>query len=167
MSMIRPEAGADHASVHELNVAAFDGTVEARLVDMLRDQARPVVSLVAEDDGVVVGHIMFSPVSLPGFARLMMGLAPMAVTPSRQRRGIGSALVKAGLQRSRELGAVAAVVLGHPDFYPRFGFVSAARFGLQCEYDVPLEAFTALELEANALLGAAGKVSYHPVFGNL
>lgn len=164
---IRPEAPSDHAAVHDLNVAAFGREAEARLVAMLREQARPLVSLVAEEGGAVVGHIMFSPVSLHGFAGLMMGLAPMAVAPARQRQGIGSALARTGLERCRELGAAAVVVLGHPDFYPRFGFLPAARFGLACEYDVPAEAFMALELEPHALRGASGTVSYHPAFAGL
>jgi GNAT superfamily N-acetyltransferase len=92
-SDVRPEAPADHTGVYELNVAAFGSTVEARLVGMLHEQARPVVSLVAEEDGALAGHIMFTPVSLHGFERLMMGLAPMAVAPARQRRGIGSAFL--------------------------------------------------------------------------
>ena len=97
----------------------------------------------------------------------MMGLAPMAVAPARQRGGIGSALVRAGLERCREMGAAAVVVLGHPDFYPRFGFLPAARLGLSCEYDVPAEAFMAMELEPNGLRGAAGIVSYHPAFAGV
>jgi putative acetyltransferase len=164
---LRPEAPADPAAVHEINVAAFGGEAEARLVDMLRQQARPFVSLVAEEGGTLVGHIMFSPVSLNGFAGLMMGLAPMAVAPARQRRGIGSALVRAGLEYCREIGAAAIVVLGHPDFYPRLGFVPAARFGLACEYDVPAEAFRVMELVPGALRDAAGTVSYHPAFAGL
>jgi putative acetyltransferase len=164
---IRPEAPSDHAAVHDINVAAFGREAEARLVAMLREQARPLVSLVAEDAGTTVGHIMFSPVSLGGFARLLMGLAPMAVAPARQRRGIGSALVRAGLERCREIGAAAVVVLGHPDFYPRFGFRPVARFGLSCAYDVPAEAFVAIELEPDGLSGAAGTVSYHPAFAGV
>ena len=113
---LRPEGQADQAAVNDINVAAFGREAEARLVAMLREQARPLVSLVAEDAGAVIGHIMFSPVSLGGFARLMMGLAPMAVAPAHERRGIGSALVRAGLERCREIGAAAVVVLGHPDF---------------------------------------------------
>lgn len=153
--------------MHEINVAAFGGTAEARLVDMLREQARPIVSLVAEENGAVVGHVMFTPVSLHGFHELMLGLAPMAVAPSQQRRGIGSELVKAGLERCKELGAVAVVVLGHPDFYPRFGFASAARFGLACEYEVPAEAFMAMELKEHSLRGASGTVAYHAAFSSL
>jgi putative acetyltransferase len=130
---IRPEVPSDYAAVHDLNVAAFGGDTEARLVAMLREQARPLVSLVAEESGTLVGHIMFSPLSLQGFAGLMMGLGPMAVAPTRQRQGVGSALVRAGLERCREIGAGAVVVLGHPDYYPKFGFLPAARFGLTCE----------------------------------
>jgi putative acetyltransferase len=137
------------------------------LVALLREQARPLVSLVAEENGTPVGHIMFSPVLLQGFTELMMGLAPMAVRPARQRQGIGSALVRAGLERCKDMGAAAAVVLGHPGFYPRFGFLPAARFGLTCEYDVPAEAFIAIELEPNGLRGAAGTVSYHPAFAGV
>jgi putative acetyltransferase len=164
---LRSEAPADHAAVHDINVTAFGGEVEARLVALLREQAQPLVSLVAEESGTLVGHIMFSPVSLQGFTELMMGLAPMAVTPACQRQGIGSALVRAGIDRCREIGVAAIVVLGHPDFYPRFGFLPAARFGLICEYDVPAQAFMAIELGPHALRDAAGIVSYHPAFAGL
>ena len=95
---IRPEKPGDHAGVRAVNVAAFETPAEADLVDALRAQAWPLVSLVADEDGAIVGHIMFSPVTLPGHPALaLMGLAPMAVTPARQRAGIGSALVRAGL----------------------------------------------------------------------
>jgi putative acetyltransferase len=164
---IRAEAAADHAQVHELNVAAFGGDAEARLVGLLRAQASPLVSLVADDDGAVAGHILFSPVSLPGIEGLAMGLAPMAVVPARQRSGIGSALVKVGLDYCKELRAIAVVVLGHPEFYPKFGFSPAARFGLQCEYDVPAEAFMAIELRAGVLRGLSGTVKYHAAFSQL
>jgi putative acetyltransferase len=164
---IRPETPSDDAAVRDINVAAFGRDTEARLVALLREQARPLVSLVAQEGRALVGHIMFSPVSLQGFTRLMMGLAPMAVTPARQRQGIGSALVRAGLESCADIGAEAVVVLGHPDFYPRFGFLPAVRFGLGCEYDVPAEAFMAIELEPHALRGIAGTVSYHPAFAGI
>jgi putative acetyltransferase len=93
-----------------------------------------------------------------------MGLAPMAVRLEYQNQGTGSALVRSGLQACREVGAPAVFVLGHPGFYPRFGFIPASRFGLNCEYDVPDEAFMALELEPGALLGAEGVVKFHPDF---
>ena len=118
---IRAEEQLDRAGVRAVNVAAFETALEANLVDALRDQAEPIVSLVAEDDGVIVGHIMFSPVSLSGHPALhIMGLAPMAVSPARQRKGIGSALVRAGLERCRRLGIGAVVVLGHPAYLPTF-----------------------------------------------
>lgn len=161
---IRAETGRDREAVHALNAAAFGRDEEAKLVDLLRERAQPLISVVAEEGEALVGHIMFTPVSLAGHGALIMGLAPMAVEPSRQRAGIGSALVRAGLERCKALGAAAAVVLGHPGFYPKFGFLPAARFGLASEYDVPPEVFMALELQPGALRGASGTVRYHAAF---
>jgi len=166
--VIRLEETADEAAVHALNAAVFPTPAEADLVDALRVRARPIVSLVAVDGGAVVGHILFSPVSLDGFEdRSLMGLAPMAVAPARQRRGIGSQLVRAGLEACGNLGCGAVVVLGHPDYYPRFGFSTAARRGLTCEYDAPDEAFMVLELRRDYLAGAEGVIRYHPAFDAL
>jgi putative acetyltransferase len=165
---IRAEQPADVAAVHAVNRAAFETTTEADLVDALRVQAEPMISLVAEDAGSIVGHICFSPVTLSGHAELkIMGLAPMAVLPAEQRRGIGSALVRAGLERCRQLGSAAVVVLGHPEYYPRFGFVPASRFGIGSEYDVPDDVFMALELEAGILNGKSGTIRYHAAFANV
>jgi putative acetyltransferase len=164
---IRPEEESDHAAVREVNTAAFGRRDEGRLVDALRRHARPFVSLVAEKDGALIGHIAFTPVALDQYEGLVMGLAPMAVVPASQRSGVGSMLVNAGLSRCKALGAVAAVVVGHPEYYPRFGFVPAGRFGLSCEYEVPPEAFMALELRASALQGASGTIRYHDAFKNL
>ena len=138
-------------------------------MDTLRAQARPIVSLVAEDDpGQLAGHIMFSPVSLAGQGEtVLMGLAPMAVLPAQQNTGIGSALVEAGLEACSELGAGAVVVLGHPDFYPRFGFTPASGFGIDSEYDVPDEVFMAQELQPGGLSGLSGRVQYHAAFANI
>jgi putative acetyltransferase len=88
----------------------------------------------------------------------------MAVVPAQQRTGLGSALVRAGLEQCRKLGFGAVVVLGHPDYYPRFGFSPAARFGIGCEYEAPQEAFMAIELQPGYLKGASGKVEYHAAF---
>lgn len=163
--LIRAEEQADRAAVRAVNVSAFETALEANLVDALRDQAEPLVSLVAEDDGVIVGHIMFSPVSLSGHPALhIMGLAPMAVSPARQRKGIGRALVRAGLERCTRLGIGAVVVLGHPAYYRRFGFSPSARFGVSCEYDVAEEVFMVLELHAGFLDGASGSIKYHAAF---
>ena len=164
---VRAETPPDFARVEEINLAAFGGDAEARLVGLLREQANPLISLVADDHGNVVGHILFTPVSLHGGKGLVMALAPMAVAPSRQRSGVGSALVKAGLERCKELGVVAVVVLGHPEFYPKFGFAPADRFGLRCDYDAPAEAFMAIELRAGGLRAASGTVKYHAAFSEL
>ncbi len=164
---VREEEKRDRDSVHALNVAAFETPAEADLVDALREQARPVLSLVAEEAAGIVGHIMFTPVSLTGHNdRRIMGLAPMAVAPERQRKGIGSALVRAGLEQCRDLGFGAVVVLGHPSFYPRFGFQPAARFGVACEYDAPTEAFMLVELVPGHMRGASGTAQFNPAFDN-
>jgi putative acetyltransferase len=162
---IRDERSEDASSVRAVNLAAFETAVEAELVDAVRDQAAPIVSLVAEDAGTIVGHILFSPVTLVHGPNLpMMGLAPMAVVPDRQRQGIGSRLVLEGLERCRRSGVAAVVVVGHPAYYPRFGFVPGSRFGIGCEYDVPDDVFLIRELHQDALRGLSGTVRYHPAF---
>ncbi len=166
--MIRREGEGDRAGVYAVNAAAFETADEATLVDVLRESAEPVVSLVAEENGRIVGHIMFSPVTIAGHPDLkVMGLGPMAVLPERQRTGIGSLLVKRGLEECRKLGCGAVVVLGHPWFYPRFGFVPASRFGLTCEFDVSDEVFMALELVPGYLRSRSGTVFYHEAFRSL
>ena len=163
---IRPERRDDPDAIRALTAAAFPTPAEATLIDALRRRHASVISLVADDGGLVVGHILFSPVTLDGTDARMLGLAPMAVWPERQRHGIGSELVRAGLAASRERGAAAVVVVGHPAFYPRFGFVPASRFGLRCEYDVPDDVFMVLELIPGALR-TGGLVRYHPAFADL
>lgn len=166
--LIRVEKDADADAVHAVNVSAFPTPAEADLVDILREQAKPIISLVAGADGEVVGHIMFSPVTLPSHSDLkIMGLAPMAVAPQHQRNGIGSELIKAGLDQCKQLGIAAVVVLGHPDYYPRFGFSPSSKFGIKSEYDVPVEVFMAIELQPNSINGKTGTVKYHHAFINL
>ena len=165
---IRTEEPADIGAVRDVNMAAFETAAEANLVDLLRAQASPIVSLVADDGERIVAHILFSPVTLDGgSAPLIMGLAPMAVLPANQRTGIGSALVRDGLERCRLLGAGAVVVLGHAAYYPRFGFAPASGLGIRCEYDVPDDVFMALELQPGALAGRSGLIRYHPAFASV
>ena len=166
--LIRKESEKDLPAVHSLNLAAFESAVEAELVDVLRKQAHPLVSLVAEAEGTVVGHILFSPVTLSGYAHLkIMGLGPMAVLPAMQRQGIGSALVDAGLEACNKLGFGAVVVLGHPAYYPRFGFVPSTHYHIKCEYDVPDEVFMVLTLQPNYLQGVSGTIHYHEAFNQV
>jgi putative acetyltransferase len=166
--LIRLEKQKDNATVPIINQSAFNTPAEADLVDVLRKEARPLISLVAEEDGEVVGHILFSPVNLSGKPGLkIMGLGPTAVLPRCQGRGIGSALVRAGLQRCREIGFGAVVVLGHPWFYPRFGFVPSVRYGINSDYEVPEDVFMLTELQPGYLEGAGGTIHYHPAFSRV
>lgn len=165
---IRLEHPDDYAAIRDVHRTAFGTVAEADLVDALRARSRPFVSLVATDGVDVVGHIAFSPLTLsPGVNISMAGLAPMAVLPTHQRRGIGSSLVRAGLERCAHTGFSGVVVLGHPDFYPRFGFVPASRFALTSTYDVADDVFMAIELVAGALDGVSGVVRYDPAFADI
>jgi putative acetyltransferase len=165
---VRPETEADRAAVRAVNEAAFETLAEADLVEALRGSGVSLVSLVAEADGEIIGHILLSAVSLNDHANLnLMGLGPMAVVPDQQRKGVGSALVRQGLMCCRGFGARAVVVVGHPEYYPRFGFVPASRYALRCEYDVPEDVFMVAELEAGALSGASGVVRYHDAFAGV
>ena len=169
MLTVRAETREDSPSVRRVNELAFDGAGEADLVDALREKEPAHVSLVAEEGGLVVGHIFFSPVRLESGAGASeaFALAPMGVLPEFQRRGVGSALVRRGLEECLRLGQEVVFVLGHPQYYPRFGFAPAAPRGLRSEYAVPDEAFMVVELRAGALGGRAGLVKYHPEFGRV
>jgi len=166
MIAVREEREGDRQEIRRVNEAAFGQPAEADLVEALRAHSAVTVSLVAEVDGQIVGHILFSPVSIAGDrgSLKIAGLAPMAVLPSHQRRGIGSLLVKQGLEDCRRIGIPAVVVLGHPDYYPRFGFRRGSSWGLRCEFDAPDEAFMAIELTPNALSGRSGVIKYHDAF---
>jgi putative acetyltransferase len=167
MEILRDEQASDHAAIAAVNRAAFEGPAEAELVDALRAAGALTLSLVATADGELVGHVAFSPVTITGAAAgttSAIGLAPMAVLPSWQRRGVGTRLVAEGLERLRVAGHRAVVVLGHPAYYPRHGFSPASRFGLRWEHRAPDEAFMALELVPGALAEMGGVVRYHPEF---
>jgi len=163
---IRPETPADHEAVRHVNRLAFGGEDEARLVDALRAGGHARVSLVAEVGGAVVGHVLFSevPILTDGGTVPALSLAPMAVLPEYQRRGVGSALVREGLRVCQEAGHRIVVVLGHPAFYPRFGFSAGLAERLANPFHGG-EAWMALELVPGALGGVTGWVRYPPPFG--
>jgi putative acetyltransferase len=167
--LIRAETAEDCASIRRVNELAFGRRNEVDLVDALRENAHPFVSLVATLDGEVVGHIFFSPVSVESEAGAFtaMGLAPMSVLPEHQNQGIGSQLVREGVNECHRLGCEIVVVLGHPSYYPRFGFVPASLKGLRSEYDVPDEVLMVAELSEGALNGRSGLVKYHPEFSKV
>jgi putative acetyltransferase len=167
--IIRNETTQDDAAVHRVNELAFGQRVEADLVDALRENAWPFISLVAVLDGDVVGHIFFSPVSIESERDVFtaMGLAPMAVLPGYQNQTIGTQLVWEGLKECLRLGYDIVVVVGHPEYYPRFGFTPASTKGLRSEYDVPDDVFMVTELRPGALGGRHGLVKYHPEFGKV
>jgi len=165
---IRPEEPRDHARVREIVAAAFGQPDEARLVDALRGRVDPEISLVAETpDGRVVGHIFFSPVHVGGDGRCAMGLAPVSVDPACQNAAIGSRLCREGLEACRALGEDVVFVLGHPSYYPRFGFQPARPHGLYYEDERFDGAFFVAELAPGALDGFRGEVRYHPAFDGL
>ena len=166
MIAIRPERADDAATVHRINELAFEQTLEANLVERLRQACPDALSLVAEE-GDVVGHILFTPVVIEDRRGAVhgMGLAPMAVLPDRQREGIGSALVRAGIDQLRARGCPFVVVIGHADYYPRFGFERASAHGLRCQWDgVPDDAFMVRILDAGAMDGVTGIARYRPEF---
>ncbi|HUF44382.1 MAG TPA: N-acetyltransferase [Aestuariivirgaceae bacterium] len=161
---IRPETPGDAPAIAALNREAFGGPYEAGLIDRLRASNLLAVSLVGIESGLIVGHILFSElgVELEGRPVRAVALAPMCVRADRQRRGLGSALVRAGLQAVREAGYAAVIVLGHPEFYPRFGFSPDLAEKLESPFRG--SAFMALELVAGALRGGRGKVTYPSAF---
>jgi putative acetyltransferase len=164
---IRLETPYDISGIRRVNELAFGRPDEADLVDALRRGVASTISLVAVEAGEVIGHVYFSPVRVDseGASFDAVALGPMAVLPDRQNAGIGSALVREGLDECRRRGERVVFVLGHPNFYPRFGFRPSRPLGIDCEYDVPAEVFMVAELEPGALAGRTGTVRYAPEFG--
>jgi putative acetyltransferase len=166
---IRAEKPEDVTHVRLINELAFGQPMEARLVDNLRQACPDALSLVAEESGIV-GHILFTPVVIENGAQRIigMGLAPMAVLPDRQRQGVGARLVTRGLDILRERGCPFVVVVGHPEYYPRFGFERASLHGLSSQWDgVPDEAFMVLILDADAMAGVSGVARYRDEFNEV
>jgi putative acetyltransferase len=166
MIQIREERPEDIQAIYNVNSSAFETHAEAILVDKLRAANAITLSLIAEENGEIVGHILFSPVTITDGdqAWSAVGLGPMAVTPKYQNRGIGSLLVRASLKKCRELGEDVVVVLGHAEYYPRFGFRPSKPLGITWEIEVPEEVFMVAELREGALAGRKGIVRYRPEF---
>ncbi|WP_029422311.1 GNAT family N-acetyltransferase [Alicyclobacillus macrosporangiidus] len=169
MFTIRPESPKDLTSIREVHLRAFEGEGEAKLVDAIRasDNFVPELSLVAvTGTDQVIGHILFSIVGIETDTGIVptLALAPMAVLPEYQNRGIGSALVREGLRRSAELGFEHVVVLGHPNFYPRFGFVPSTTKGIRSPFKVRDEVFMVHEIQVGSLDHIHGTVKYPPAF---
>ncbi|MBA4396748.1 MAG: N-acetyltransferase [Syntrophus sp. (in: bacteria)] len=165
MITIRKEEPQDRDAVHHLNLAAFDNGPEAALVDKLRTSCKDYLAFVAVEDGAVIAHILFTPATVDGSNEVGMGLAPMAVLPSHQRKGIGSQLVRYGLEHLRQSGCPFVIVLGHPEYYPRFGFEIASKYRLHCQWDgVPHEAFLVAVTDDNSLPKAGGVARYRGEF---
>ena len=164
--IIRPERRQDKQRIRQINVEAFGSEAESNLIEVLRNSGILLISLIAEVNGEVIGHILFSPVDLRGNKSnvSIAGLSPMAVMPKWQRKGMGSMLVKEGLRLCKESGYAAVVVLGHPEYYARFGFAPSVRYGIKSEYDVPDEVFMAVELSEGSLADCGGIVRYHAAF---
>lgn len=162
---IRPETPDDHDAIRQVVTAAFGQADEADLVDALRAQGYARLSLVAENEGRIAGHILFSalPIHTERGVVDSLALAPVAVVPELQNQGIGSALIREGLQQSRAMGFGSVVVLGHANYYPRFGFSVELARPLQSPYAG--DHFMALELVPGALAGVTGRVAYPPPFG--
>jgi putative acetyltransferase len=163
--LLRSERPEDAADIARVTIAAFGQKDEACLVDAMRKEPAfdPDLSIVAEEDGAIVGHVLFSRifiVSPDGDRTPAIALAPVAVLPDRQNQGIGTSLIEEGIRRCHRKGEKIIIVLGHPDYYPRFRFVPAKDHGITAPFDVPDAAFMVLGLEPHALIGVAGTVEY-------
>ncbi len=161
---IRDEQPEDVAAISQVNDKAFGQPLEGGLVDLLRAREGILLSLVAISEGQIIGHILFSPVTVisDGNEFHGAGLGPMAVLPEFQRKEIGSRLISEGIDRLRKRGFPFVLVLGHPAYYPRFGFVPASKYNVRCQWEVPDEAFMLLRLGEFEVSGLA---KYREEFG--
>ena len=165
---ITEETFQDIEGIRQVNQAAFKGDYEADVIDRLRQNCSEILSLVARAREQVVGHILFSPVHIDqnqGWKLKGMGLGPLAVHPEEQGRGIGSALCREGMQRMSQAGYPFVIVLGHPGYYPRFGFTTASAYGIYCSFEnVPDEAFMICVLDQKGMQGVKGVAHYRSEF---
>lgn len=167
--VVRPEQPGDRPTIRHVHSIAFGRLNEADLVEALRRAGALTLSLVAIKADRIVGHIAFSPVRIVSDTSTVeaIGLGPMGVLPACQRQGIGSQLVEAGLAACRQTDYGIVVVLGHPAYYPRFGFTPSKAHGIVWEHAVPEEAFMVQALTEGALARTQGVVNYHPEFDHV
>ena len=164
---IRQETPQDFQTVYEINHLAFEQEGESQLIEKIRKGETFVqeLSLVAEQDDKVIGHILFSKIKIIGEqSSPSLALAPMSVHPDFQNKGIGSQLVTTGLQIAKNLNFEHVIVLGHKNFYPKFGFQNATNWNIRCPFEVPDDHFMAIELVEGSLKNKSGLVKYPPVF---
>ncbi len=188
MTYVREEIPEDIEAIRKVNLEAFGRAAEADIVDRLRDSCEDLLSLVAIHEGDVAGHILFSPAAIDGdvvgLTRIRtrngdhpwlstaekdggvvgMGLGPVAVLPDLQRQGIGSLLVRAGIDALRKRSCPFIILLGHPEYYPRFGFERASLYGIRSQLEVPDDAFMILVLDRPAMAKASGVARYRSEF---
>ncbi len=167
MIVVREERPDDIAAIRKVNEEAFGQPAEADIVDKLRERCSDLLSLVAVQEGQVVGHILFSPARIEGEGKVVegTGLAPMAVLPEFQRHGIGSRLVQEGINMQNARGSPFIIVLGHTEFYPRFGFERASAYRVRSQWNgVPDDAFMILVLNPAAMAGISGTARYRDEF---
>jgi putative acetyltransferase len=160
---IREERPEDLTAIRKVNKRAFDQDQEGNIVDALRSNGAALLSLVATLDDRVVGHIMYSPITV-GETITGAALGPMAVVPEHQRKGIGTKLVEAGNRNLQDAGWPFIIVIGHSDYYPRFGFTPASAFGITCEWEVPDNVFMILVLDESKIAGVSGLARYRHEF---
>lgn len=163
---IREEGPNDVAAIRDLNRRAFGQDQEGNIVDALRANGAALLSLVATLKHQVVGHIMYSPISV-GDNVMGAALGPMAVLPEFQRQGIGSKLIEVGNRKLKDAGCPFIIVVGHADYYPRFGFRSASKHGIKCEWHVPDDAFMLLVLDEAQMAGVSGLAKYRHEFSTI
>jgi len=167
---IRKEEYKDYKKIYEINKLAFKQENESILIEKIRKSKNfiPDLSLVAEIEDKIVGHILFSKIKIIGnVAYESLALAPIAVTPEFQKKGIGAELIKKGIDRAKELGFDSVIVLGHKEYYPKFGFQKASKWNIKCPFEVPDDVFMAIELTEKAFEDKAGTVEYPAEFNDV
>jgi putative acetyltransferase len=161
---LREERPGDVAAIRDVHRRAFGQELEGTIVDALRRNEGAMLSLVATLENAIVGHIMFSPAFIGDVRGAALG--PMAVVPEHQRQGIGALLIDTGLRSLQAAAVPFVIVVGHPEYYPRFGFQPANTYHIRCEWDVPDEVFMISILDEPRMRGVAGLAMYRPEFAS-